>query len=197
MSMTIKQAFEKLTMVCGAALKNPFFVQRNLHDAFADIAANIDAGGGSSSAEDVSYDNTDSGLTAENVQAAIDEIVNEMPSAVNYSTNEQDTGLTWIDGKKIYQKTFVKDSTDISGTLVTIDASALNIYECINIYGTFDRIVSAGKLTCIFNSYEAAGLHSHVAYSDYNNMINFTITLFTGEATSSQKITILYTKSAS
>ena len=25
---------------------------------------------------------------------------------VNYSTDEQDTGLTWIDGSKIYQKTF-------------------------------------------------------------------------------------------
>lgn len=196
MSMTIKQAFEKLTMVCGAALKNPFFVMRNLHDAFADIAANIEGGGGSSSAEDVSYDNTDSGLTAENVQAAIDEIVSDMPSPINYSTDEQDTGLTWIDGKKIYQKTFVKDSTNASGTLVTIDASALNIDTCINTYGTFDRIISAGKLTCIFNSYEDSGLHSHLAYSDYNNMINFSITLFQGEATSTQNITILYTKSS-
>lgn len=25
---------------------------------------------------------------------------------INYSTTEQDTGLTWIDGKKIYQKTY-------------------------------------------------------------------------------------------
>lgn len=53
MSMTIKQAFEKLTMVCGAALKNPFFVQRNLHDAFADIAANIEEGGGGGSTVEV------------------------------------------------------------------------------------------------------------------------------------------------
>ena len=28
---------------------------------------------------------------------------------INYSTEEQDTGLTWIDGKKIYQKTVVYD----------------------------------------------------------------------------------------
>ena len=195
MSMTIKQAFQKLTADLSSGLRNPFFVGRILHQDFAEIAEEIEGGGGSSSAEDVSYDNTDSGLSAENVQAAIDEIVDKMPSAVNYSTSEQDTGLTWIDGKKIYQKTYVKDSTNISGTLVTIDASALNIDTCINIYGTFDRIVSAGKLTCIFNSYEDSGLHSHLAYSDYNNMINFSITLFQGEATSEQNITIQYTKS--
>lgn len=30
---------------------------------------------------------------------------------VNYSTTEQDTGLKWIDGKPIYQKTIVKNNT--------------------------------------------------------------------------------------
>lgn len=77
MSLTIKQAFEKLAMVTGAAVKNPWFIGRNLNQAFAEIADNItDAG---STAEGVAYDNTDSGLTAENVQAAIDEVVDEMP----------------------------------------------------------------------------------------------------------------------
>lgn len=117
-------------------------------------------------------------------------------SGINYSTDEQDTGLKWLDGNSIYQKTFVKDSTAIDGTLVTIDTSALDIDECINIYGTFNRIVSSGKLTCVFNSFEDAGLHSHLAYSNYNDKINFTITLFSGEATSEQTITIMYTKSA-
>lgn len=30
----------------------------------------------------------------------------DVSGVVNYSKEEQDTGLTWIDGKKIYQKTF-------------------------------------------------------------------------------------------
>lgn len=30
----------------------------------------------------------------------------DVSGGVSYSTTEQDTGLTWIDGKKIYQKTF-------------------------------------------------------------------------------------------
>jgi len=51
MSLTIKQAFEKLAMVTGAAVKNPWFVCRNLNQAFADIAENIEGGGGGSTVE--------------------------------------------------------------------------------------------------------------------------------------------------
>lgn len=193
-SMTIKEAFQKLSKVTNAGIKNPWFVIRNLGQTFADVADNIEEGGGGSTVEVEPI--LESGTKIATISVDDDDFDLYAPMH-NYSTTEQDTGLTWIDGKKIYQTTFVKDSTNISGTLVTIDASALNIDECINIYGTFDRIVSAGKLTCMFNSYEGAGLHSHLAYSNYNNMINFSITLFTGEATSTQNITILYTKSAS
>ena len=49
--MTIKEAFEKLTSVCAAGMKNPFFVMRKLHDAFADIADKIEGGGGGSTVE--------------------------------------------------------------------------------------------------------------------------------------------------
>lgn len=31
---------------------------------------------------------------------------------INYSTTEQDTGLKWLDGRSIYQKTWSKDSID-------------------------------------------------------------------------------------
>lgn len=135
MSMTIKQAFEKLTMVCGAALKNPFFVQRNLHDAFADIAANIEeGGGGASSAEDVSYDNTDSGLTAENVQAAIDEIVSEMPSGMHsYSTTEHVVGK-WIDGTTdVYERV-------VSG--LNLECASVDTSYATNVDWNFDKVIS-------------------------------------------------------
>lgn len=44
--MTIKEAFEKLTDMTAAAMKNPFFVIRKLHTAFADIADEIEDGSG-------------------------------------------------------------------------------------------------------------------------------------------------------
>lgn len=49
--MTITEAFEKLTATTAAAMKNPFFVMRKLHDAFADIADKIEGGGGGSTVE--------------------------------------------------------------------------------------------------------------------------------------------------
>lgn len=50
---------------------------------------------------------------------------------VSYSTEEQDTGLTWIDGKKIYQRTFVKTNIAEADTEVLIAqvGSTLNVIE--------------------------------------------------------------------
>lgn len=47
-------------------------------------------------ASEISYDNTDSGLTAENVQSAIDEIVEGLtaPAASNVTYDNTDSGLT-------------------------------------------------------------------------------------------------------
>lgn len=46
-------------------------------------------------------------LTAEEMDNIVENIeaINEAPG-LNYSTSEIDTGMTWIDGKKIYKKTF-------------------------------------------------------------------------------------------
>lgn len=46
-------------------------------------------------------------LTAEEMDDIVENIeaINEAPG-LNYSTSEIDTGMTWIDGKKIYKKTF-------------------------------------------------------------------------------------------
>ena len=43
----------------------------------------------------------------------------------NYSTSEQDTGFTWIDGKHIYKKTYTQEVG--SGNSRSIDISSLNI----------------------------------------------------------------------
>lgn len=54
--------------------------------------------------------------------------------AVHYSTNEQIVG-TWIDGKPLYEKTFVQQ---LSGTAGTIDISALNVSEAFIDGGFYD-----------------------------------------------------------
>lgn len=54
--------------------------------------------------------------------------------AHHYSTNETVTG-TWIDGKPLYQKTFVQQ---LSGTTGTIDISALNVSEAFIAGGFYD-----------------------------------------------------------
>lgn len=53
---------------------------------------------------------------------------------LSYSTEEQDTGLTWIDGKKIYQKTFPTEFITVSGTgweTTDVDVSGLAISDII------------------------------------------------------------------
>jgi len=115
---------------------------------------------------------------------------------VIYSDTERVIGI-WRDNKPLYQKTFVKNSTDASGTGVSFDVSALDIDYCVDIYGTCDRIVTGvGTLIYPFNAYEDSSLRTYVAYSKFNNCINFNIRFYLGESTSTQYITILYTKNS-
>jgi len=53
------------------------------------------------SAENIDYDNTESGLLSTNIQDAIDELIE---SKTAYSTTEKVVGK-WIDGSTVYEKT--------------------------------------------------------------------------------------------
>lgn len=66
-------------------------------------------------ASDISYDNTSSGLTADDVQEAIDELAAAVGAGVEYSTNEKVIGK-WVDGSDLYQKIFVLTGTDVPAT---------------------------------------------------------------------------------
>lgn len=58
---------------------------------------------------------------------------------VQYSTTEQDTGKTWIDGKPIYRKVITKDVVVTSASqtsYVIADISSLNIDSLVNLHGT-------------------------------------------------------------
>lgn len=115
---------------------------------------------------------------------------------VIYSDNERVIGV-WRDNKPLYAKTFVKNSTDTSGAGVSFDVSALDIDTCVDVFGTCDRIVTGvGTLIYPFNAYEDASLRTYVAYSKFNTCINFNIRFYLGESTSTQYITILYTKNS-
>lgn len=121
---------------------------------------------------------------------------NGIYAPVIYSDNERVIGV-WRDNKPLYQKSFVKNSTDISGAGVSFDVSALDIDTCVDVFGTCDRIVAGvGTLIYPFNAYEDASLRTYLAYSKFNTCINFNIRFYVGESTSTQYITILYTKNS-
>lgn len=48
---------------------------------------------------------------------------------VSYSTDEQDTGLTWIDGSPIYQKTIVLTNLSLQSGSNNFTLSSFNIYD--------------------------------------------------------------------
>jgi hypothetical protein len=63
---------------------------------------------------------------------------NEVALKIDYSTTEQDTGIKWVDGKSIYQKTYVFDPPVAGGgaNYVSVaDVSGLSIDTLISISG--------------------------------------------------------------
>ncbi len=115
---------------------------------------------------------------------------------VHYSTSEQVIG-TWIDGKPLYEKTYVQHSTDASGNYINFDVTDLQIDTCVSIKGTCDRIVpNVGTLIYEFNSYENSTYNTYLAYSKFNGGVQYCVRFNYGggESTSFQCITIQYTK---
>ena len=144
----------------------------------------------------VSVSNANANIDGNYVVYGITQGTNGIYAPVIYSDNERVIGV-WRDNKPLYQKTFVKNSTDTSGAGVSFDVSALDIDTCVDVFGTCDRIVTGvGTLIYPFNSYEDASLRTYVAYSKFNTCINFNIRFYVGESTSTQYITILYTKNS-
>ena len=75
---------------------------------------------------------------------------------ISYSTEEQDTGLTWIDGKKIYQKTFSK--TNIAGTESNTTLAELSDEP--------DSLISIEAVMII----DSSGFAMNGSYLDYNGV---------------------------
>lgn len=94
--------------------------------------------------DDVSVDDISNGqVLAWNSETEKFENVDQSGGAggINYSLEEQDTGLLWYDGKHIYQKTFVFTSgwTPLGSWNTLVNLASLNIDAMIDISGTFYR----------------------------------------------------------
>lgn len=111
---------------------------------------------------------------------------------VNYSTTEQDTGLKWVDGKTIYQKTFLFNNL----------TTGENVLELGN-YSDFDVIIDY-EFTCIRNNndrYVNIGLtnvwgEATISVFNFRNVDNkLKVSVTSGYyAASDFYITIRYTK---
>ena len=86
-----------------------------------------------------------------------DAITGDRGNKINYSTNEQDTGIKWIDGKTIWQKSFSFTITS-GATYVPIEVS--NINEILKI----DAIGRGSDRTTPIPSTYANGTGSTVAW---------------------------------
>lgn len=102
---------------------------------------------------------------------------------VNYSTTEQDTGLKWIDGKPIYQRTFVEHLNSIStgwNRLYTTDWYSLANKVVINSFAFYERYnrTYTGFLMQNYNDDSSPDFYSPFALNEDGNF----------------KVTVYYTK---
>lgn len=115
---------------------------------------------------------------------------------VDYSTTEQDTGLKWIDGKPIYQITYIWDSTTLN-SFVSHDISALNPDTLVSLDGFVERYVTATSLSLWhpLNYYEGSNYNVTSRYNESAKTIDIKVSYSAGNECRVQKATIRYTKS--
>ena len=175
--MTIKEAFEALSSACAKGMKNPFFVMKRLKESFADVADKVvDASGDKVTVTPI----TDSGTKIAEIKVnntTSDLYAPAASSGIDYSTTEQDTGLKWIDGKKIYQKTidFTSDITIAFNSWTATTESSVGISLVLNAFAP-----SYGSIMCGINP--------------TNNVLQFQ-TPRNGDTVETRYITIQYIKS--
>lgn len=123
-------------------------------------------------------------------------------SNFSYSTSEIDTGTTWIDGKKIYKKTFTKTTAISSSNSTSSYQIALGV-ENIDTIVNFEAITKRETNTTALEDYTAA-LEFHYGDSQYRTLsilvsgnisVEWSLFGFNG-STLYDYITIYYTKSS-
>lgn len=116
--------------------------------------------GGGSSADKISYDNTESGLTSNTVQGAIDEVHEEVENIKHhYSTEEKIVG-EWVDGSLICEKTYI---FSVEGTSS----------EYVKELETFNNNISPMKLEgFVINSNPSSSTYNNVFALPYKSLFN-------------------------
>ena len=110
-------------------------------------------------------------------------------SSLNYSTTEQDTGVTWVDGKAVYQKTVPFDSS--TGNESTVDLTACDIDRLIDVH--FHLGVQQGLQIAGGTGYFNGGTdYINGYYSMSEKLFHFRYGAYWMSATN--YMTILYTK---
>lgn len=141
-------------------------------DGFHEVAEAIRATGGKD-AEDINYDNTASGLDADNVQAAIDEVagdVSDLVTAVNGISGDVDdleTAVSGLSGDVSDLGTAVsgkvsKSGDTMSGNLI-IQANGERYVECANTdksTAVFIQSANDGSHGIFSNGYYDGSFHS-------------------------------------
>lgn len=119
-------------------------------------------------------------------------------NAVKYSTDEQVIG-TWIDGKPLYSKIIIGNSTDSTGNSDTqLSLASLNIDTMLPIEGTYNRVEGTLVLTYQFEATETPVTNNYWGFVKYNDnngngRLEYRIKLNHG-STNKQIFYIRYTK---
>ena len=81
------------------------------------------------------------------IATAIENMPTPTGGGIDYTTEEQDTGLKWIDGRKVYQRTFDKRTTALSdriwnnNILGTSDIEIIDVSAFLN-FGNYPPILT-------------------------------------------------------
>ena len=134
-------ALNNLTVKVGTGNLNT--TAQNCVDAINEVLAEIPSGG-SVSADDVTYDNTDSGLTATNVQDAIDEVKGSVDSLAS------DVADIPVVHEELQTATITAGQTSATLTFATeaIGASTIIVPNC-DVFGIIDDVTYTASTVTI------------------------------------------------
>lgn len=153
------------------------------------LALNIGGGGGNANVTELTYAQYMALTPAERTNGTIYCVTDDPNDSnvhipVNYSTAEQDTGLKWVDGKPIYQKTIVLSLGDI-------DVITLNIDTFVKAEGRWESTSGVNNAIDCCGATGAPPFLSKLAYTPSQGQLTFSVsgwTFLSGYAT------IYYTK---
>lgn len=155
------------------------------------LASNIGGGGGNANVTELTYAQYMALTPAERTDGTIYMVTDDPNDSgvnvpINYSTAEQDTGLKWVDGKKIYQKTFVPNLTLTTSWQPVVDMTDIDWITDIEYHSTRD----GSQVNPLFSTYD------FVTWAVRNGYIQFANNTTSASASTLvlKDVTIRYTK---